>query len=70
MGIPPHIIIIGMPMAIIFIMASQRSFIMSMLMPSMGIILQIMPSLPISMVIRHIIMPGIMPGIMPIIGII
>jgi hypothetical protein len=66
----PHIIMHGMPMLIIFIMDSQRSRIMSMVMPSMGIILQIMPSLPISMVIRHIIviMPGIvfMLGAMPI----
>jgi hypothetical protein len=52
MGMFPHIIIMGMPMAIIFIMASQRSLSMSMLMPSMGIILQTMPSLPISMLMR------------------
>jgi hypothetical protein len=65
---PPHIIVIGMPIAIIFNMESQRSRSISMLVPSIGIILQTMPSLPISMVIRHII--GIMPGIicMPVIG--
>jgi hypothetical protein len=74
----PHIIVMGVPMAIIFIMDSQRSRSMSMLAPSIGITLQTMPSLPISMVIRHIIgimpdMPGIigiMPGMPDIIGII
>jgi hypothetical protein len=80
--LPPHIIIIGAPVAIIFIMDSQRSRSMSMLAPSIGITLQIRPSLLISMVIRHIIgimpdivgmpMPDIMgipmPGIMPIMG--
>ena len=68
-GIPPHIIMQGMPAAIIRVMASQRSFIMSIDMPSAGIILQTMPSFPISKDIRHIIAaPGIMPmPIMPII---
>ncbi|WP_437974573.1 hypothetical protein WMF11_40005 [Sorangium sp. So ce295] len=70
MGIPPHIIIIGIPADIIFVMASQRSFSMSIDMPSGGIILQIIPSLVISHDILHIMgMPmPIMPGIMPIIG--
>ncbi|WP_438005505.1 hypothetical protein WME89_43420 [Sorangium sp. So ce321] len=82
MGIPPHIIVIGMPADIIFIIASQRSLSMSIDMPSGGIILQVIPSLPISQDILHIIgmpmpimfcimpiMLGIMPimlGIMPI----
>ncbi|WP_437754054.1 hypothetical protein [Sorangium sp. So ce1389] len=82
MGIPPHIIVIGIPADIIFIIASQRSLSMSIDMPSGGIILQVIPSLPISQDILHIIgmpmpimfcimpiMLGIMPimlGIMPI----
>jgi hypothetical protein len=65
-GMPPHIIIIGAPMAIIDCMASQRSFMRGIIDASVGIIFIIMPSLVISQVILHII--GIMPGI--IIGII
>ena len=65
-GMLPHIIIIGIPVAIIFAMASQRSFIISMEMPSAGIILQIIPSFAISQDILHII--GAAPGIMPIMG--
>ncbi|WP_437925764.1 hypothetical protein WMF37_43045 [Sorangium sp. So ce291] len=74
-GIPPHIIVIGIPADIIFIIASQRSLSMSIDMPSGGIILQVIPSLPISQDILHIIgmpMPimfcimPIMLGIMPI----
>jgi hypothetical protein len=70
MGIPPHIIIMGIPADIIFVMASQRSFSMSIDTPSGGIILQIIPSLVISHDILHIIgMPmPIMPGIMLIMG--
>jgi hypothetical protein len=67
--VPPQLTIIGVPADIIFIMDSQRSRSVSMLVPSSGIILQIMPSLPISMVILHIMgMPII--GIIPIMGII
>ncbi|WP_437620732.1 hypothetical protein [Sorangium sp. So ce1151] len=55
MGIPPHIIVIGIPADIIFIIASQRSLSMSIDMPSGGIILQVIPSLPISQDILHII---------------
>ncbi len=72
-GMPPIIITMGIPMLIIFIMASQRSRIISMVTPSAGITLQVMPSLPISMVMRHAIgmpIPDIMLGIMPIMGII
>ena len=82
--IPPHIITQGMPMPIMSIIRSHISLQASMLMPSAGIILHIMPSLVISQVIfimgigmGIIIMPGmpigdIMPGIgiMPIMGII
>jgi len=67
-GIPPIIISMGIPMLIIFIIASQRSRIISIVTPSAGIILQTMPSLPISMVMRHPIgvpVPDIMFGIMP-----
>jgi hypothetical protein len=46
---PPHIIIIGMPIAIIFIIISQRSRIASMVVPSIGVILHVTPSLPTSM---------------------
>jgi hypothetical protein len=62
-GIPPHIIMHGMPAAIIAIMALQRSRIMSICELSMGTSLQVMPSLVISQDIRHII------GIMLAIGI-
>ncbi|WP_437315298.1 hypothetical protein [Sorangium sp. So ce385] len=67
MGIPPHIINIGIPDDIIRVMASQRSLSMSMDMPSAGVILQVIPSFVISQDILHIIgMPmPIMPGIMP-----
>jgi hypothetical protein len=66
--IGPQLNMAGMPIAIIFIMASQRSRSRSMLMPSIGIILQTMPSLVISQLILHIagIIMGIIIGIMPI----
>jgi len=78
-GMPLHIIMTGMPMAIMFIIISQQLFIISICEGSMGIILQTMPSLLISQVMRHIIMgiigmpfiigiPFIM-GMPPIIGI-
>jgi hypothetical protein len=71
-GMPPHIIIIGAPMLIMDIIASQRSFIFGIIALSIGIIFTIMPSAVISHVILHIIgiMPccimGIIIGIMPI----
>jgi hypothetical protein len=68
-GIPQHIIIIGIPIAMHFIMLSQHPFIISMVMPSIGVILHIMPSLVISMVILHII-GGFIIGMGIIIGII
>jgi hypothetical protein len=60
----------GMPMAIMALMAFMRSVIMAMPDASMGIIFMDIPSLVISIVIRHImgiaiIGIGIMPG-MPI----
>jgi hypothetical protein len=65
-GMPPHIIIIGAPMAIIAVMASQRSFMRGIIDASIGVIFIIIPSLVISQDILHII--GIMPP--PIMGII
>ena len=71
-GVPPHIIIIGAPMAIIDCMASQRSFMRGIIDASVGIIFMTMPSFVISHVILHIIgiMPLIIIGIMfmPFIG--
>lgn len=76
-GMPPHIIIIGAPIAIIDCMASQRSFMRGIIDASVGIIFMTMPSFVISQDIEHIIgiMPLIiigiiampMPGIMPFI---
>jgi hypothetical protein len=71
-GMPPHDIIIGAPMAIIELMASQRSFMRGIIAGSVGIIFIIMPSFVISQDILHVIgiMPviimGIIIGIMPI----
>lgn len=64
---PPHIIIIGMPPDIIDIMRLQHSMNMSLSMPSIGIISQVMPSAVILQVMVHIIIGIPMP---PIIGII
>lgn len=63
-GMPPHDIMAGIPIAIIAFIALQRSVIMSMPDASIGVIVQTMPSLDISHVRRHII------GIAIIIGII
>jgi hypothetical protein len=66
MGMPPHIIIAGIPVFIIPFIMSQAAFIMSICAGSVGAILQTMPSLVISTVILHVIMARI--GIMPLIG--
>lgn len=81
----PQVIVTGMPMDIIRIIASKRSRRVSMVTPSAGASLQTMPSLPISMVILHMVgiamgmtmgiimgMAGIIPAgaIMGIVGII
>jgi hypothetical protein len=67
MGMPPHDIIMGMPAPIIDIMRSQHSLNMSMDMPSIGIISQVMPVFVMVQVIMPIIMGiGIMPPIMGI----
>jgi hypothetical protein len=57
----PQAIRHGMPAAIIAVMALQRSRMVSIWAASMGISLQVMPSLPISQVILHIM--GIIPPI-------
>jgi len=68
---PPHIIIIGMPIFIIAIMRWQHSMNMSFMDSSIGIISHFMPVGVMVQVILHIIIAiGIMPpiiGIMPLI---
>lgn len=65
-GMPLQLIIMGMPM---LIMRVQHSFIMSMVMPAMGFMVQTMPSAVMSQVMVQVI-TGIIIGIMPfIIGI-
>ncbi|SCM75997.1 conserved membrane hypothetical protein [uncultured Pleomorphomonas sp.] len=63
-GMPPHIIIMGMPPCIMAIMRLQQSMNMSMLASSIGIISHVMPVLVILQVILAI-MTGIICGIMP-----
>jgi len=63
-GMPPHIIIMGMPPCIMAIMRLQQSMNMSLLASSIGIISHIMPFLVIWQVILAI-MTGIICGIMP-----
>jgi len=81
-GIEPHIIVMGMPAAIIFIMTSQQALSMSMLIMPVGIIMQVIPCEVIAMVMRgimgmpqqltigipwHIIMHGVPFCIIPLI---
>lgn len=72
MGMPLQVIIMGIPMPIMVIMRVQQSFIMSMVMPAMGFMVQTMPSAVISqvmvLVITGIIM-GMPPMVPPIMGI-
>jgi hypothetical protein len=73
-GMPPHVIIMGAPIAIIALIASQRSVMRDIIAGSVGIIFIVMPSFVISQDILHIIgiMPGIITGIimlMPFMGI-
>ncbi|MGO1078365.1 hypothetical protein ACTOWL_22690 [Inquilinus sp. CA228] len=68
-GMPPQLIITGMPPPIIAIIRRQASVNISMLMPSIGIISQVMPVGVVLQVILHI-MTGIMPPIIAIWGII
>jgi hypothetical protein len=57
-GMPPHIIPQGVPLAIIDIIMSQQSFIISMVQPSAGFITHSMPSAVMEQSMWHII--GIM----------
>ena len=52
-GMPAHIIMQGVPFFIMDIMVMHMSFIMSMLMPSAGIIMHCMPLSVIVQVMRH-----------------
>lgn len=54
-GMAPHVIIIGMPLAIMRVVMSQHIFSMSMLIAPMGIIMHFMPCGVISHVIFGII---------------
>ncbi len=64
MGMPPHIIIIGMPFFIMFIMPSHMLVNISIDMPFIGFISQVMPVLVMVQVIMLMAI-GIIP---PIIG--
>ena len=67
-GMPPHIIIMGMPAPIMVIMRWQHSLNISMDMPSPGMTLQVMALPDISQLIFIIgTAIGIMPGIIGII---
>jgi len=68
---PPHIIIIGMPMFIVAIVRSQHSMNMSFMESSIGIISHFMPVDVMVQVILHIIIAiGIMPAIIGMVPII
>ncbi len=54
-GMPPHIMPHGVPLAIIDIIMSQQSFIMSMVVPWAGFITHIMPSAVMEQSMWHII---------------
>jgi len=54
-GIWPHIMVIGIPQLIIFVIISQHILSMSMLIMPVGIIMQVMPCFVISQVIFGII---------------
>ncbi|MCX5571538.1 MULTISPECIES: hypothetical protein [Kaistia] len=72
-GMPAMLIIMGMPMPIMLIMRLQQSMNMSLDMPSIGIISQVMPlSVMVQVIFAIIIGMGIMPPIgiiLPIMGI-
>jgi hypothetical protein len=69
-GMPPQDIVAGIPAVIMAFIMSQHAFMSSICEPSVGVILQTMPSLVISRVILHIIMPRMPPIIGMGIGII
>jgi len=54
-GVLPHIMVMGMPQAIMRFMVSQQTLSMSMLIMPVGIIMQVMPFAAISQVIFGII---------------
>jgi hypothetical protein len=54
-GVLPHIMVIGMPHAIMRFIVSQHIFSISMLIMPLGIIMQVMPLAVISQVIFGII---------------
>jgi hypothetical protein len=54
-GIVPHIMVIGMPQAIMLFIMSQQHFSMSMFIMPIGIIMHIMPLSVISQCMRGII---------------
>ena len=75
---PPHIIIMGMPLPIMVIICLQPCIIISFMAVSMGVISHVMPFAVMAQVILHIIIGIIMPpiigfivgiGIMPAMGI-
>ncbi len=70
---PPHIIIMGMPLPIMVIICLQHCIIMSFMAGSIGVISHVMPFAVMVQFILHIIigiiMPPIMGFIMPAIGI-
>jgi hypothetical protein len=70
MAMPPHIIIMGMPLPIMVIICLQHCIIISFMAGSIGMISQVMPSAVIVQVILAIIIGIIMPfiGIPPIMG--
>jgi hypothetical protein len=81
-GMAPHIIVMGMPLLIIFIMTSQHALSISMLIMPVGLIRQVIPCVVMSRVMsgtkgipqqliigipQHIIMHGVPLCIMPLI---
>ncbi len=54
-GVLPHIMVIGMPQAIMLFIVSQHILSISMLIMPVGIIMQVMPDAVISQVIVGII---------------
>jgi hypothetical protein len=68
-GVPPHIIIVGMPICIIDIMRLHITAHISLVIPCPGVISIIMPFARGFIVQVIIIIIGIMSAIMPIIGV-
>jgi hypothetical protein len=67
---PPQLIIIGMPIACMFIICWQQAMNMSFMAASIGIISQVMPlSVMVHFIVPIIMGIGIIPFIMPFIGI-